>query len=105
MPFCKTIQELRCAISTRLLDAIMDIKYKKAQSAIIDTTLIPRVKEQYPEIKVAYLPLPDSQQSLGNGICMNKENKKLSAQVQKVIDDLTAEGKIAELEKKWNMVK
>lgn len=87
----------------KIADAIMEIKYRKAQSALIDTSLIPRVKEQYPEIKVAYLPLPENQQSFGNGICMNKETKELNAQVQKAITDLTAEGKIAELEKKWKL--
>jgi ABC-type amino acid transport substrate-binding protein len=89
----------------KITDALMDIKYHKAETAVIDGSLLVRVQEQYPEIKVAYLPLPESQQSFGNGICLNKENAELTAQVQKVIDDLTKEGKIAELEKKWHLAK
>lgn len=96
-------KEIKVRYLDKITDAIMDIKYKKALSAVIDRSLIPRVQEQYPELKVAHLALPESQQTFGNGICLNKESTKLSADVQKVINDLTKEGKIKELEKKWKL--
>lgn len=87
----------------KISDSIMEVKCKKALTAVIDNSLINRVQTQYPEIKVAYLPLPENQQTLGNGICINKSNQELAKKVQQVISDLTAEGKIVELEKKWKL--
>lgn len=89
----------------KIVDGIMEIKYGKALSTTVDNSLIGRVQSQYPEIKVLNLPLPESQRSFGNGICLNKDNQQLNSQVKKAIADLTAEGKIQELEKKWNLGK
>jgi ABC-type amino acid transport substrate-binding protein len=87
----------------KISDSIMEVKCHKALTAMIDNSLINRIQTQYPEIRVAYLPLPEDQQTLGNGICINKADQKLAKEVQEVIADLTAEGKIAELEKKWKL--
>jgi ABC-type amino acid transport substrate-binding protein len=80
--------------------AIMDIKFGKSLATTIDHSLVSGFQAQYPEIKVLNLPLPPSEQSLGNGICINKDNQELVSQVRKAVDELRAEGKIAELEKK-----
>lgn len=87
----------------KITDAIMEIKFGKSLAAAIDNSLVPFVKEQSPEIQVLYVALPPSQQCLGNGICINKDSKTLIAQVKKAVEELTKEGKIQELEKKWNM--
>ena len=87
----------------KITDAIMEIKYGKSLAAAIDNSLVAFVKEQTPELKVLYFPLPESKQSLGNGICINKNNPDLVSQVKKAVDELTKEGKIGELEKKWNL--
>lgn len=87
----------------KITDAIMDIKCGKSVAAVIDNSLVPRVQGQYPEIRIVYFPLPEDQQSLGNGICIHRENRSLSDAVKKVVADLQKEGKIAELEKKWNL--
>jgi ABC-type amino acid transport substrate-binding protein len=89
----------------KISDALMDLKYKKAQAVVIDGSLIPRVTAQYPEVKVTYLPLPDNLQSFGNGICLNRKSEKLTQEVEKAIAELTQEGKIGELEKKWGLSK
>lgn len=83
--------------------AIMDIKFGKSLATTIDHSLVAGFQAQYPEIKVLKLPLPASEQSLGNGICINKDNQELASQVRKAVDELQAEGKIAELEKKWKL--
>lgn len=85
-------------------DAIMDVKYGKSVAGTIDTSLLPRVKAQYPEIRILELPIPGDKQSLGNGICISKDRQTLASQVKQAVKELTAEGKIAELEKKWKMV-
>ncbi|MDP1608885.1 MAG: transporter substrate-binding domain-containing protein [Chlamydiales bacterium] len=87
----------------KIADAIMEIKFGKSLAMTIDNPLVPFVKQQSPEIQVLYFALPPSQQCLGNGICINKEAQLLVAQVKKAVEDLTKEGKIQELEKKWNM--
>lgn len=87
----------------KITDAIMEIKFGKSFSTTVDPSLLPRFQAQYPEIKVLNLPLPTSAQSLGNGIGISKSNQELAAQVRKAVDELIAEGKIAELEKKWKL--
>lgn len=88
---------------TSVTDAIMEIKFGKSLATTIDHALVPKFQEQYPDLKVLNLPLPPSEQSLGNGICISKTNPELAAQVRKAVDELIAEGKISELEKKWKL--
>ena len=87
----------------KITDAIMELKFGKSFAAAIDNALVSFVKQQNPELKVLYFSLPPDQQSLGNGICINKNNPELVAQVKKAVEELTKEGKIRELEKKWKM--
>ncbi|MGE5196051.1 MAG: transporter substrate-binding domain-containing protein [Anaerolineae bacterium] len=87
----------------KITDAIMEIKYGKSFATVVDPSLLPYLKAQYPEIKVLNLPLSPSDYSLGNGICVNQADQQLAAEIKKAIEELTAEGKIAELEKKWNI--
>ncbi len=86
-------------------DAIMDLKYKKSIATSIDPSLISRFLAQYPELKIVPFPLPAEVRSSGNGICIRKSSPELASQVRKAIDELKSEGKIAELEKKWGLLK
>lgn len=99
----KKFSEMQVKYIDKITDAIMEIKFGKALGAMIDPSLVARFKAQYPEIKVLNLPLPVNEQALGNGICINKSQSELSAAVKKAVDELTKEGKIAELEKKWKI--
>ena len=87
----------------KITDAIMEIKFGKSLAVAIDNALVSYVKQQSPELKVLYFSLPPGQQSLGNGICIGKDNQALAAQVKQAVEELTEEGKIQDLEKKWNM--
>lgn len=87
----------------KITDAIMDIKFGKSLAIAIDNSLVSFVKQQSPELQVLYCQLPPSQQSLGYGICINKDNPELVAQVKRAVAELTNEGKIQDLEKKWNL--
>lgn len=99
----KTYPGLTLKNVDKITDAIMELKFGKSLAIAIDHSLVSFVKQQNPELKVLYFSLPSSQQSLGNGICINKDNQALVAQVKKAIEELTREGKIKALEKKWNM--
>ena len=99
----KKFSEMQVKYIDKITDAILEIKFGKALGAMVDPSLVARFKAQYPEIKVLNLPLPINEQALGNGICINKSQSELSAAVKKAVEELTKEGKIAELEKKWKI--
>ena len=88
----------------KVMDAILEIKYGKSQATLIDPSLLPTICQQFPEVQVLDIPLPTSEQSFGNGICLNKEHQTLGQEVQQAITELRNEGKIAELEKQYNLV-
>lgn len=85
----------------KITDAICELKFGKSIAAAVDNSLVAFLQKQNPELKALYFPLPLNQQSLGNGICIHKNNADLSAQVRKAVEELSKEGKIEELEKKW----
>ena len=97
----KNIPNLNLKYVDKISDAILEIKYGKSWATMVDPSLVGRFKAQYPQIKVLNVPLPPEDQSLGNGICIKQSNLKLAQDVKRAIDELTAEGKIAEFEKKW----
>ena len=88
----------------KITDVILELKYGKSLGAAVDPSLLPHLRSKYPEIKVLKLPLPLNEQSLGNGICLSKANQSLISEVKRAINELREENKIAELEKKWNLV-
>ena len=87
----------------KITDVLLELRFGKSKAAAVDPSLVTRFQTQCPEIKVLRLPLPASEHALGNGICISKKNTALAAQVKQAIAELTQEGKIAELEKKWNL--
>jgi polar amino acid transport system substrate-binding protein len=101
----KKLPKARAKYVDKISDAVLEIRFGKSLATAIDPSLIKRFTTQYPEIKVVNLPLPIQEQSFGYGICINKTDIELSAAIRKAVDELIAEGKIEELEKKWNMVK
>ncbi len=87
----------------RITDAVMEIRFGKSSAAMADPSLIPELIAAYPEIKVLNLPLKPKDYSLGNGICINKASPELTSQIKKATEELIQEGKVADLEKKWNL--
>ncbi|MCX6989641.1 MAG: transporter substrate-binding domain-containing protein [Chlamydiae bacterium] len=87
----------------KVADVIMDLKYGKCLSTTIDPGLIAGYVKKYPELKVVYLPIPESAKLFGNGIAINKKNQELASRVREAVAFLIQEGQIAELEKKWNL--
>lgn len=87
----------------KVSDAILELKYGKSQAALIDNSLKPIYMEKFPKLKSLTVNLPESKQSMGNGICLNSNNKDLIAAVQKVVYELSNDGTIANLEAKWKL--
>ena len=101
--FLLTVAGLNIKQVDKVMDAIFELKYGKSLATIVDNSLLKSITEKFPEIKVMNVPLPQSEQVFGNGICVNKQNQLLIEQVRQVVDDLRRDGKIAELELKWNL--
>lgn len=101
--FLKTIPGINTKQVDKVMDALMDIKYGKSAATLVDPLLLPTILLQFPEIKVMKVPLPLSEQSYGNGIAINKKDLTLIDEVRKAVEELRQEGKIRELEEKWNL--
>jgi arginine transport system substrate-binding protein len=101
--FLLSVPGLKLKQVDKVMDAVLELKYGKSLATLVDPSLVSTILEKFPEIKVLNIPLPPSAQALGNGICINKNNQALIAQVKQAIEELRSTGKIAELEKKWNL--
>lgn len=99
----KKYPNVRLKQAEKITDAVMEIRFGKSSTAMADPSLVPELTAKHSEIKVLHLPLKPEDYSLGNGICIDKSNPKLAEQVKKATEQLIAEGKVAELEKKWNV--
>lgn len=99
----KKFPSVRSKQVEKITDALMEIKFGKSLAAMADPSLVPELTSKYPEIKVVKLPLKPEDYSLGNGICIDKNNAKLIQEVKQAAEQLIAEGKVAELETKWKM--
>jgi len=100
----KSYSKLNIRYIEKITDGIMEIKYGKSIATICDTSLLPNLCKQNPELIVQYLDLPPSQIINGFGLAIKKTNKKLSDQVSKAVDELKKDKTISILEKKWNLV-
>jgi arginine transport system substrate-binding protein len=101
--FLRSVPGLSLKQVDKVMDAILELKYGKSQATMIDPSLLAITTKQFPELIIMDVPLPESEQSFGNGICINRKNNSLAEDVRKAIGELREEGKIAELEKKWDL--
>ncbi len=99
----KKFPTIKCKNVDKISDVLMELRYGKSACAAVDPSLVTRFQAQCPELKVLRLPLPPAEQALGHGICIAKKNAVLIEQVKQVIEEMRAEGKIKELEKKWGL--
>lgn len=88
----------------KVMDAVLEIRYGKSLATMIDPSLVSKYCTQFPELKVLQVPLEPSMQSLGNGICMTKQNCDLADKVRQAVDALVKDGTVLMLERKWNLV-
>ncbi len=101
----KNYPKVRLKQVEKISDALMEIRYGKSIAAMADPSLVQEITSQYPEIKVLQLPLRPEEYSLGNGICINKKDKPLTQSIEQAVQELQKEGVIADLEKKWGIIR
>ncbi len=87
----------------KVSDAILEVKYGKSQAVLVDNSQKTSYMEKFPKLKSLTVNLPESKQSMGNGICVNPNNKDLITAIQKTVNELFSEGTIADLEAKWKL--
>lgn len=87
----------------KVSDAILELKYGKSQAVLVDNSQKISYMEKFPKLKSLPINLPESKQSMGNGICLNSNNRDLIAAIQKAVNELFSDGTIANLEAKWKL--
>ena len=87
----------------KVSDAILELKYGKSQAVLVDNSQKISYMEKFPKLKSLTINLPESKQSMGNGICLNSNNRDLIAAIQKAVNELFNDGTIANLEEKWKL--
>lgn len=87
----------------KVSDAILELKYGKSQAVLVDNSQKISYMEKFPKLKSLTINLPESKQSLGNGICLNSNNRDLATAIQKAVNELFSDGTIPNLEAKWKL--
>jgi ABC-type amino acid transport substrate-binding protein len=84
-------------------DALLNVRYGKADAALVDPAIAKKFKTKFPEIKVLNIPLKVEDQVQGVGVVTTKNNSELIASIQKAVAELKSDGTMKNLEKKWNL--
>ncbi len=87
----------------RVDDALLNIKYGRADAAFVEPAIARKFKNRYPEIQMMNVPLAPEDQEYGVGIAIKKENALLAQQVQQAVDQMISEGTIKKLETTWEI--
>jgi arginine transport system substrate-binding protein len=85
----------------KVLDAILQIKYGKADLVCIDSSLVDKYIAQCPGLQVQWVALDPALQAMGNGICVEKTDTALISEIEQVVIDMQQDNTIALLEKKY----
>lgn len=87
----------------RVDDALLNIQYGKADAALVEYAIANKFVRKFPEIKIVSLALAPEDQEFGCGIVLRKESSELSQKIQRIIDELKADGTVQRLAKQWNL--
>jgi len=84
-------------------DMVLELKYGKSTTAILEPIIVERLKKKNRELKTLDVPLPKDFQIFGVGMALKKGNFALKQRVAKAISDMKEDGTLAKFEKKWNV--
>lgn len=98
-----SVPDLNLKQVDKVSDAILELKYGKSQAVLVDNSQKISYMEKFPKLKSLTINLPESKQSMGNGICLNPNNKDLIVAIKKAVSELFSDGTIANLEAKWKL--
>jgi ABC-type amino acid transport substrate-binding protein len=89
--------------SEKIDDALLSIRYGKADAALVEPAIAQKFKNKHPEIAVLEIPLAEHEQVQGIGIALKKSNSTLIAQVEQAVKNLQNAGVIKNYEEKWGI--
>lgn len=92
----------RC-ITDKVSDTLLNLKYGKAQAALLDPSIASNLMSKMPELKSISVLLTEEEQILGNGIALKKGNTALQQELQEAVQCLQQKGVISALEQQWNL--
>ncbi|HEV8051248.1 MAG TPA: transporter substrate-binding domain-containing protein [Parachlamydiaceae bacterium] len=98
-----SVPGLNLKLVDKVSDAILELKYGKSLAVLVDNSMKSIYMKKFPKLKSLDVQLPESQQSMGVGICINPNSKDLIAAVEKTVNELFSDGTIAILETKWKL--
>lgn len=84
-------------------EMIMEIKYGKSLAVLLEPPVVSRLMKKNPEIKKLEIEIPEKFQVFGTGIAIKKENRSLTTQVTKIIQELKQNKTLQKLEQKWDI--
>lgn len=83
------------------MELILDIKYGKSTAALVEPHIGLELQRRFPNLMLLDVPLSIDEQVFGEGIGIDKKNKSLHAQVEKVLEELKISGALDDLHTKW----
>jgi ABC-type amino acid transport substrate-binding protein len=84
-------------------DALLNIRYGKADAAFVEPAIAKKFKNHYPEVQTLEVPLQEEYRVEGVGICVKKDNTSLIAQIENAITLLSENGFIKQCEARWGI--
>jgi ABC-type amino acid transport substrate-binding protein len=84
-------------------DALLAIRYGKADAAFVERAIAQKFKSRYPELIIVDVPLEQEDYVQGVGIILKKTNASLLNNVKNAVDQLKNNGTIQEYESKWGI--
>ncbi|WP_194844376.1 transporter substrate-binding domain-containing protein [Candidatus Clavichlamydia salmonicola] len=94
-------KDMRIKSFSSVQELILELKFGKSNAAILEPSVLKLMMLRFPELTASPILLGDEYRVHGYGIAINKNNQKLSHEIEEVINDLKADGSIQILEKKW----
>ena len=82
-------------------EIILEIRYGKANAALLDTSACIKLARDHPDLKVVTFAIAPEYQFEGQGISVAQQNKKLAEQITDAVNQMKKNGTIKKLEKVW----
>lgn len=90
-------------LTEKVDDALLNIRYGKADAALVEPAIAKKFKVKFPEIQILEVPLSQEDQVPGIGIALKKKNTVLGNQLQKAVNDLQSAGIVKQYQEKWGV--
>lgn len=85
------------------LEVLMEVQKGKSAVAVLEPSIAHVILKDFPALYSTSLTLPEDMRVLGYGIGIAKDREDLYDLVSQAVEELRAEGKLAELEAKWGL--